>query len=78
MQIRKIDNRKKCDCYGCDNFADFSIDKKGIFNKEFNICECCLKTLFKSYIGTTIPRVVESPFKPKSKIIKEKKWKRIY
>ena len=72
MQLKQIAKTAKCEILECENFANFSLGIKGVFKKQIHICEECLKKMFKSYVGTSVPRSVESPFKPKSKIRREK------
>lgn len=72
MQLKQIEKTAKCEILGCENFASFSFEIKGMFKKNIHICEECLKKMFKSYVGTSVPRSVESPFKPKSRIRREK------
>ena len=72
MQLRQVEKMMKCEVLGCENFANFSYQIKGVLKKQAYICEECLKKMFKSYVGTSVPRSVESPFKPKSKIRREK------
>ena len=72
MQLRQIEKMAKCEVLDCENHASFSFQIKSVFKKQVHICEECLKKMFKSYVGTSVPRSVESPFKPKSKIRREK------
>lgn len=78
MRLKKIEKEKICEVEGCKEKADFTIATKGIFKKEFCFCEECLKKMFKGYLGTSVPKPIESPFKPYSKIKKEERWKNKY
>ena len=73
MRLKKAMEMKKCDVLGCKNVADFQIDTKGIIKNHFYFCEDCLKKMFKSYIGTSVPKPIESPFRPKARIRKEER-----
>lgn len=73
MRLKKVEGDKKCEVNGCNSKADFSIATKGVFKKEFCFCESCLKKMFKGYLGTSVPKPIESPFKPNSRIRKEER-----
>ena len=73
MQLKKIQSKKKCDVTHCVNVAEYTFTIKNIFKKQICLCETCLEKLVKSCIGTTVPKPISSPFKPNSRIKKEKK-----
>ena len=73
MRLKIANQSKRCDTKGCKNTADFSIDIKGVFKNQFCFCEECLKKMFKGYLGTCVPKSIEAPFKPKSRIRKEER-----
>ena len=73
MHLKTATTKSNCDCHGCKNLADFYIDTKGIFKTRVFFCEECLKKMFKGYLGTSVPKSIESPFKLKNRIRKEDK-----
>ncbi len=73
MQLSKIQGKKKCDVAGCGNVAEYDFEVKNIFKKQICLCEECLKKMFKLYVGTAVPKPICSPFKPNSRIKKEKR-----
>lgn len=73
MRLKKIEKTRKCDIKGCECFADFGIETKGFFKRKIYICENCLKQIFKNFAMTSVPKPIGSPFKPNSRIKKEKR-----
>ena len=72
MRLKKMNKTMKCDCKKCNNDAEFYIDTRWLFKNRFCFCEECLKKMFKGFVGTSIPKSIESPFKPNKRITKEK------
>ncbi len=73
MRLKRVETEKHCDIKGCVNTSDFQIATKGVLKTQFYICEECLKKMFKSYLGTSVPKPIESPFRPKARIKKEER-----
>lgn len=73
MRLKKMVTTRPCEVKGCKNEAEFYVDMKGVLKTKFCFCEECLKKMFKGYLGTSVPKAVESPFKPLSKIKKERR-----
>ncbi len=73
MRLKKMEAIRPCEVKGCNSDAEFFIDTKGVLKTKFCFCEECLKKMFKGYLGTSVPKAVESPFKPISRIKKEKR-----
>ncbi len=73
MRLKKMELTRLCDVKGCKNDADFYIDTKGFIKTRMCFCEDCLKKMFKGYLGTSVPKSIESPFKPLSRFKKEER-----
>ncbi len=75
MEIKKLNTVKvKCDLYGCNNMADYSIDlKRGIFGGTTDICKQCLTELYSLIAKNVIPNSPKNMFN-KEKKLEEKRW----
>ena len=73
MRLKKMEANKACDMKGCKNDADFYVNTKWIIKTRMCFCEECLKKMFKGYLGTSVPKSIESPFKPLSRFKKEER-----
>lgn len=58
MEIKKLENIKvKCDFYGCNNMADYTINlKRGIFRGYTDLCKDCLTELYSVAGKILIPQ----------------------
>lgn len=68
-----MQGKKICDMHKCSNEAKFSMKVKGFFKKEVCLCEDCVRQTLKTFLGESVPKAISSPFKPNSRIKKEKK-----
>ena len=71
--LLRAEKKRVCEICDCDTIAECAIVTKRKFKYQIYLCEECLKKLFKHYMGTTPPKAISSPFKPNSRITKEKK-----
>ena len=72
MEIRECKYMTKCDFYGCNNLAKYSFSTKGIIRRDLSFCESCMKGMYESIAKMQTPKGIESPFKNKQKLRREK------
>ena len=67
MEIKKIEKVKvKCDFYGCNNMADYSINiKRGIFGGSTDICSTCLNEFYTESGKFIVPQSPPNMLKKK-------------
>lgn len=70
MQDAKKEMSKKCDF--CKENATFCLTRRGLFKRKVCFCKECLKKIANSYAEKEVPKGIESPFRPKVKIRREK------
>jgi len=49
MELKNLFYKVKCDMPGCNEFADYVIEKHGSSYKSLKFCSCCLNEMHKCY-----------------------------
>ena len=56
MELKNLFYKVKCDVPGCNEFADYVIEKNGSSYKSLKFCSTCLNEIHKCYSKKIVPK----------------------
>lgn len=62
MEINKTNAKIKCEIAGCKNLANYSVSTCDSSRYNFNLCENCLKELYKQFSKVVTPKSIKNVY----------------